>query len=160
MTENKQTEKQIRVMNIGQYTRGLNFEVTKTPYELSKLAEFKPSIEFKLSTKKVALDDNNHEITLQIEVASNIEKTKENIFKVMLEYSGIFKLEGELTEEIKDEILLVNCVTLLFPFARQKLADVTLSGGYQPIMLDPIDFRGVFLQSKQQNQVAKLETLN
>lgn len=160
MPENKQPEKQIRVINLGQYTRSLNFEMKKTPYELSKLVELKPSIEFKLATKKKALDNDNHEITLQIEAVSNIEETKENIFKVVLEYSGIFKLEGDLTEEIKDEILLVNCVTLLFPFARQKLADVTLSGGYQPIMLDPIDFRNAFLQSKQQNRTEKLETLN
>jgi len=158
--DDKQTEQQIRVTNLGQYTNKLSFEAVKTPYALSKLRDIKPNVEFKLATKKAALDDNNHEITLLIEAISNIENSKENIFKVGLEYSGIFKLEGNPTEEVKNEILLVNCVTLLFPFARQKLAEVTLSGGYQPIMLDPIDFRQVYLQSKQQNQAEKLETLN
>lgn len=149
MRKNQQTEQQIKVMSIGQYTKKLNFEVIKTPYELSKLAEVKPSVEFKLATKKEALDSNNYEVILLIEAISNVAATKENIFKVILEYSGIFKLEGNLTEEIKDEILLVNCITLLFPFARQQLAQATLSGGYQPIILDPIDFRQMRLQSKQ-----------
>lgn len=155
-----QTENQIRVMHIGQYAKKLDFEIIKTPYELSKLTELKPNIEFKLATRKAALDDNNHETTLEIEVTSSIEKTKEPIFKVKLEYSGVFRLEGNLTEEIREEILLVNCMTLLFPFARQKLADITLSGGYQPVMLDPIDFRSAFLQTKQQKQSGELETLN
>lgn len=160
MSKEKQPESQIRVINLGQYVKNLNFEMKKTPYELLKLNDIKPNIEFKLATKKIALNDKDYEITLLIEVISNIEQTKESIFKVVLEYSGIFKLEGDLTEEYRDEILLVNCVSLLFPFARQKMADVTLSGGYQPVMLDPIDFRNVYMQSKQQTHTEKLNTIN
>jgi len=158
--QKNQQKAQVKVIPLGQYTKKLNCEVLKTPYEISKLKEAKPNIEFKLATKKEELDNNNHEVTLHIEAISNIEQTKENIFEVELEYSGVFHIEGDVSEAVKDEILLVNCVTLLFPFARQRLAEITLSGGYQPVMLDPIDFRQAYIQAKQRNEAEKLETIN
>ena len=37
-------------------------------------------------------------------------------------------------------MLLVECPRLLFPFARNILADVTRDGGFPPVLLAPIDF--------------------
>lgn len=125
MSKNKKAETQVKLMSLGQYTRKLSFDVAKTPYELARHSGIKRNLEFKLATRKILLGDNDHEIILSIELESNIEETKENIFKVTMEYSGIFKLEGDMSQEIEDEILLVNCVTLLFP-----IRTATISRGY------------------------------
>ena len=35
---------------------------------------------------------------------------------------------------------------LLFPFARQIIADAVRNGGFPPLYIDPIDFHALFLQ--------------
>jgi preprotein translocase subunit SecB len=43
-------------------------------------------------------------------------------------------------------IVLVECPRMLFPFARQIIADVSRNGGFPPLMLDPIDFAAMYQQ--------------
>jgi preprotein translocase subunit SecB len=45
---------------------------------------------------------------------------------------------------------LINCPSLLFPFLRRLVADLTREGGFAPLLLDPIDFAGLFMQKQQQ----------
>jgi preprotein translocase subunit SecB len=53
-------------------------------------------------------------------------------------------------EEQTQMLLAVHCPSILFPFARKIIADSTQDGGFQPLMIDPIDF-GV-LYSKKLNE--------
>ena len=39
---------------------------------------------------------------------------------------------------------------MLFPFARHILADATRNGGFPPLMIDPIDFAGMYNQRIEQ----------
>ena len=44
---------------------------------------------------------------------------------------------------------------MLFPFARNVLAETTRDGGYPPLMLNPIDFAALYqkqIAAQQQNQ--------
>ena len=50
--------------------------------------------------------------------------------------------------------VLVQCPTLLFPFARRVLADVIRDGGFPPLLLEPINFLEL-LQRQQQAQQAQ-----
>ncbi len=61
------------------------------------------------------------------------------MFIVELSYSGVFTLNN-LPPDTIEPVLLVECPRLLFPFARNVLADVTREGGFQPVLLQPIDF--------------------
>ena len=51
----------------------------------------------------------------------------------------MFTLNG-LPENAIEPVLLVECPRILFPFARNILADVTRDGGFPPVLLQPIDF--------------------
>jgi preprotein translocase subunit SecB len=62
--------------------------------------------------------------------------------KVELAYVGLYRSTGDVPEEV----LIVNYVSMLFPFARREIADVISGGGFQPVMLDPIDFKTMYLQ--------------
>lgn len=59
----------------------------------------------------------------------------------------MFTLNG-IPEEQQEPILLVECPRLLFPFARNILADVTRDGGFPPVLLGPIDFVGLWHQRR------------
>jgi preprotein translocase subunit SecB len=49
-------------------------------------------------------------------------------------------------------LLFIECPRLLFPFARQIIADVTRNGGFPPLIIDPIDFATMFTQRVAEEQ--------
>ena len=69
-------------------------------------------------------------------------------FIAELTYFGIFTIN--VPQEHLEPVLLVECPRLLFPFARQIMADATRNGGFPPLMLDPIDFASMYQQRMKQ----------
>jgi preprotein translocase subunit SecB len=51
--------------------------------------------------------------------------------------------------------MLIECPRLLFPFARQIVATAVSNGGFPPLMLDPVDFAGLYRQNLARAQAAK-----
>jgi len=49
---------------------------------------------------------------------------------------------------------MIECPRLLFPFAREIVADAVVHGGFPPLMLDPVDFVGLYRQKIGQSQAA------
>ena len=64
-------------------------------------------------------------------------------FILELEYSGIFMVKN-VPDESLQPLLLIECPRMLFPFLRRVVADLTRDGGFPPLMLDPIDFAGLY----------------
>ncbi len=98
-----------------------------------------------------------HEITLHIEVKATVkdEGIKDGVaFICETKYCGIFSIENlkELSEEEVRQALFIGGPTFLFPFAREIIARVTSSGGFPPLMLDPIDFETMYEQQGQQQK--------
>ncbi len=48
--------------------------------------------------------------------------------------------------------LLIEAPRLIFPFARQIVAEAVTNGGFPPLLLDPIDFAGAYLSQLQAQQ--------
>ena len=46
---------------------------------------------------------------------------------------------------------------IVFPFARRVIADAVRDAGFQPIMLEPIDFNGLYMQQLATQQQAEAE---
>lgn len=80
------------------------------------------------------------------------------VFAAELVYGGVFRITG-FPQEHMLPLLFIECPRLLFPFARQIIADVTRNGGFPPLMIDPIDFAQMFSQRMAEEQV-KAQTLN
>ena len=69
----------------------------------------------------------------------------------MLFRSGSFRLEN-FPPNLLHPAVLIECPRMLFPFARQILAEATRNGGFPPLMLDPIDFAGMYQKRMQQQK--------
>ena len=74
------------------------------------------------------------------------------LFNVELSYGGVFRVTG-FPQEHMLPLLFIECPRLLFPFARQIVADATRNGGFPPLMIDPIDFAQMFTQRMAEEQV-------
>ncbi len=67
------------------------------------------------------------------------------LFKFELNYAGVFRAENIPPEQTQPAIMIEG-PRLLFPFARQIIADAVRNGGYPPLYIDPIDFQALFMQ--------------
>jgi preprotein translocase subunit SecB len=54
-----------------------------------------------------------------------------------------------MPQDVMQPLMLIECPRLLFPFARQILADATRNGGFPPLMLEPIDFGQIYQRRLQ-----------
>jgi preprotein translocase subunit SecB len=73
------------------------------------------------------------------------------VFVAELTYAGVFTLSG-LPDNAIEPVLLVECPRILFPFARNILAEVTRDGGFPPVLLQPIDFVALWQARRAQAQ--------
>ena len=124
------------VLNI-QFTKDLSFEVPGAPEIFATLRE-QPRVELALDVqaRPIQEGENVFEVALIIRADAKVGETP--CFIAELTYCGIFTIN--VPQEHLEPVLLVECPRLLFPFARNILADVTREGGFPPVMLNPIDF--------------------
>jgi preprotein translocase subunit SecB len=134
-----------------QYIKDLSFEVPGAPGIFSELSGAQPDLSVRVDLNATPLGNNAFEVTLILQVDAKVgERTA---FIVDLTYGGIFVLN--VPEEHVQPILLIEAPRLLFPFARQVVADVTQGGGLPPLMLQPIDFAALFRARMDQLQVSQ-----
>jgi preprotein translocase subunit SecB len=86
---------------------------------------------------------------LKIEVTARSESGVH--FVVDLSYAGLFGIRG-VPDEALSPVLLVEAPRLTFPFARQIIADAVTITGFQPLLLDPIDFASAYVAQLQAQQ--------
>ena len=129
-----------------QFTRDFSFENPRAPGSLAEQDE-SPNISIQVNVNAEKLSDTDFEVSLHIEgTAGEGAKT---LFKFELEYGGVFSLQNIPEEELQP-IVLIECPRLLFPFARQIIADGVRNGGYPPLYIDPIDFVALYQQQLEQ----------
>jgi preprotein translocase subunit SecB len=134
-----------KVIVNAQYIKDLSFESPKPPISLKQ----QPKIEFNVDINARKLGDNLFEVSLKTKVRaiSSAEEQEDVIFLAELDYAGIFTIEN-VPDENKEEILLIYCPNLIFPFARRVIANTTSDGGYPALMMDPIDFAKLYHERK------------
>ena len=131
---------------ITQFVKDLSFENPKGPSGFQSKDE-KPTINAQVDVKVANQKDTNiYEVELNINVSAT--RVEEKIYIVDLKYVGIFEIEN-LTDDIKEAYLLVECPRQLFPFARRIIYDLHADGSLPPLMLDPVNFADLYQKRKQ-----------
>jgi len=135
------------------YIKDSSFEAPNTP-DIFR-AEYKPNIQFNMSTKTNNFEDNLHEVilTMTAEVKNSDDKV---FFIVEVQQAGIFNIEG-FSEEQLVEVLHITCPNVLYPYGREAIDNLANKGSFPALMLAPVNFESAFVQAReQQEQKAKL----
>lgn len=156
--ENKTEAAQPSINILAQYTKDLSFENPGAPRSLQS-RDKAPAININVNVNANPLSEVDFDVVLTLE-AKAMEDDKV-VFAADLVYGGVFRVAGFPQEHILP-VLFIECPRLLFPFARQIIADVTRNGGFPPLMIDPIDFAQMFAQrmSEEQARSKVQQTLN
>jgi preprotein translocase subunit SecB len=131
-----------------QYIKDFSFENPNAPRSLGP-QEKSPNISIQVNVNARQLAETDFEVSLVLEGSAGEEAT--TLFKFELEYAGVFRVRNVPAAEAQP-IVMIECPRLLFPFARQIVADAVRSGGFPPLFIDPIDFQALFRQRLAQIQ--------
>lgn len=149
---NGEDETAPQAATIAQYIKDLSVESPSAPQVFQWQGQPSLDVQFGINGNKVA--DDVHEIVLKIDVSAKSDNGTH--FIVDLSYAGLFAFRN-IPEEALPPFLLVEAPRLLFPFARQIVADSIQNLGFPPVLLDPIDFGAAYvaqLEAQQQAEAA------
>lgn len=128
---------------VGQYIRDLSFENPDAPASIMGAASA-PGFNVGIN---VAVNKQADEIyAVELTLTAKAERENKVLFNVELIYGGLFKIVN-IPENQMAPALMIECPRLIFPFARQVLANVTQAGGFPPLLMEPVDFAGIYRQN-------------
>ncbi len=136
---------------VTQYIKDLSFESPGAPQSL-RTREKAPSININVNVNANPLGGSDYDVLLTLNARA--ETDGHVLFNVELVYGGVFRLQN-VPQEHMLPLLFVECPRLLFPFARQIIADATRNGGFPPLMIDPVDFARMFQQRVAEEEARK-----
>ena len=142
-----QTGSEPQVTILAQYIKDLSVENPSAPQVYQWQVQPSLDVQFNINVQTAA--DDVHEVTLKIEV--NARSDNGVHFVVDLSYAGLFGLRNVPAEALQP-FLLIEAPRLIFPFARQIVAEAVSSSGFPPLLLDPIDFTSAYMAQVQGQQ--------
>jgi preprotein translocase subunit SecB len=132
---------------ISQYVKDLSFENPNAPGVYQWQGQPQMDVQFNIGSQPVGPD--LHEVVLKVEITA--AATEGTAFKMELLYAGLFALRNIPAEQLQP-FLLAEAPRILFPFARRIIAEATIDAGFPPLLLDPVDFAGLYMQRAAQQQ--------
>jgi preprotein translocase subunit SecB len=141
-----------QVSILAQYTKDLSVENPSAPQVYQW--QVQPNLEVQFNINVQAASDDVHEVALKIEVTARSDNGVH--FVVDLSYAGLFGLRNVPAEALQP-FLLIEAPRLLFPFARQIVAEAVTNSGFPPLLLDPIDFTQAYMAQVEAQQGGEIE---
>src|SRR5471030_2902606 len=136
---------------LAQYTKDLSFENPNAPASLAPQAQ-QPAISIQINVTANNVSENEYEVTLSVE--GKAENAGKVMFSFDLAYAGVFRIVNVPKENLHP-LVMIECPRLLFPFAREIIATAVRDGGFPPLMLDPVDFVGLYRQNVERQAAAQ-----
>ncbi len=131
-----------------QYIKDFSFENPNAPRTLAPQTS-PPKIALQINVTARQLAPTDFEVALVMEGSAG--EGADTLFKFELTYNGVLRLENIPAEQVQP-LVMIDGPRLLFPFARQVIAEAVRGGGFPPLYVDPIDFQGLYVQRLQAAQ--------
>lgn len=132
---------------ISQYIKDLSVENPNAPESFQWAETPEVDVQFNIGARQI--NEEVHEIELKI--AATAKTANGVIYVVELAYCSLIGLRN-IPEDQAHAFLYAEGPRILFPFARRVIADATRDAGFAPLLLDPIDFQGLYVQQLQRKQ--------
>lgn len=130
---------------IGQYIKDMSFENPNAPDSILKSGA-NPGSQVNISVQVKKQSEDVYAVELNLNVKTEREDTV--LFAVELVYGGLFRVQN-VPENQLAPLMMIEAPRLIFPFARQILANVTQAGGFPPLMMEPVDFTALYRRNLQ-----------
>ncbi|MEM8876330.1 MAG: protein-export chaperone SecB [Pseudomonadota bacterium] len=126
---------------LGQFVKDLSFEAPNPAAAIQKLQGQAPQMNVSVNVGGKQIGEGQYEVDLSIEARAG--EGDSTIFQLELVYTGFMQVTNTPAEQIHP-VVFIEGPRLLFPFARQIVAETTGHGGISPVLLQPMDFVGLY----------------
>lgn len=131
---------------VTQYLKDLSFENPAGPEALINLKEV-PHGTVRVDVRVQPRTPPEIEIVLFLAVEA--KASDKTVYVVECEYGGLFRL-GRVTQDVVLPLIMIEAPRLLFPFARQVIAEAISAGGFPPLLINPIDFAALYRDKRDE----------
>ena len=154
MTETTPPEKQFSIQKL--YLKDASFESPDAPHSFG-FTKWNPNIDLNQTNTHKRIDGDGFEAVLCLTATINIEE--KTVFLIEVQFAGLFTIGG--FDDTEQRYLLGSqAMTVLFPYVREVVSDLTTRGGFPPLILSPVNFDALYHQhlQKQGSKAAETET--
>lgn len=140
------------LLNNANYIKDLSFE---NPGVLREMVDPStgPNLDINIHVEVNPLDEHVFEVALLLNIKAH--QKEHPLFLIELSYAGIFRVAESAAEEERKRLLLIDAPTLLFPFARTIVSNLTREGGLPPLLLNPVNFEMMYHQTMKETEKTK-----
>jgi preprotein translocase subunit SecB len=132
---------------IAQYIKDLSVENPNSP-DCFQWQEA-PQLDVQFNIQARAVNAEVQEVEMKIQVSAKAPAG--TAYLVDLSYAGLIGMRN-LDEAQAHAFIYAEAPRILFPFARRIVADAVRDAGFAPLMLEPIDFNGLYVQQLEAQQ--------
>lgn len=131
------------------YVTDISLESPSTP--MAFMEQESPDINVNFQNNARSFEGGFFEVSLKATAEAKVGDRV--IFLIEATQTGLFNIENVPAEEM-DPILGIGCPTLLFPYLREVVSDLTVRAGFAPLLLQPVNFEAIYMQQRlaQQSQ--------
>lgn len=129
------------------YVKDVSFETPHSPDVFRR--EWKPTVNMEMGNNSTHIEDALYEVVLSITLTVTVED--KTAYLIEVNQAGIFHIDG-FEEEAMARITSTVCPNILFPFAREAISDLVTRGGFQQLLLAPVNFDALYAQHQQKLQ--------
>ena len=122
------------------YLKDASLEVPAAPQVFMRTGS--PQIDVQIATTLQALAAEQHQVLLTVTVTARLEQ--EVAFLAEVQQAGIFLVRGVPDAAERQRVLGAECPQVLFPFAREAVADLVQRGGFPQLLLQPVNFENLY----------------
>lgn len=141
-TQNQNDQKPIFSME-KIYVKDISLEIPHAPQIF--LDRENPQIDVQLNTQATSIEDGVYEVVVTATVTA---KAGEKVmFLIEARQAGIFQVRHVPEEEL-EPVLAVMCPTILFPYLREVVSDMSVRGGFAPVLLNTVNFDALYQQQR------------
>ena len=126
------------------YVKDASLEAPNTPQVF--LEQVQPQVEVHLQHAGERIGDALYQVVVTVTVTAKAgEKT---CFLVEAAQAGIFQIRNVPDADL-EPILGITCANILFPYARETVADMIARAGFPAIHLAPVNFEAMYAARQQ-----------
>ena len=132
---------------ISQYVKDLSVENPRAPESFQWQGTPELDVQFNIGARPI-----NDEVTeVELKISANAKTDQGPAYIVELAYCGLVGMRN-MPDDHMHAFTYAEAPRILFPFARRVIADAVRDAGFAPLLLDPIDFNGLYVQQLQNRQ--------
>jgi preprotein translocase subunit SecB len=153
MSEEQENRKQFAIQKL--YIKDASFESPDSPNSFS-FKQWDPKVDLNLTNNQQHIEGDLYEAVLCL--TATVNHQDKTAFLIEVQHAALVVMSG-FEEEEKKYLLGSQCMSILFPYAREVISDLSVRGGFPPLILSPVNFDALYQQhiQKQANPEGAVE---